>query len=469
MAAPDPDAHPEARCAPRIGPAVRAGSDAQAASRADPGPAPDVGPDALDPRDVDPRDEEATRQLVIARRRGRETPASPPPAVASREAASERAGALLAGTAAQNESEGARNAESAAGAGKAGGSEGAGNAEGTCGAEAEPADPGDDNAPADDSAPGDDSDAVDDSDAEVDGRAEADGHGGDGAGSERGKGGGTDGTRSPGAMRAAALLLLAAFGFGGVVAVRSASPSFSLGRASPDQLAATLSAIGAADRSLSAEEQRLRLNTGAETAAVPGAVGRPSGTGASGGAQATPGPGPGTSTTGSGTAAAGSGTGSGEAPGATGAGEGEGEGEGTADELAVLAGTVPVAGPGLELTVHDPHRSVDASVLVDALQELRDAGAEAIEIAGVRTGVSTYIADSPGHGLVVDGRSVTAPYVVRVVGDAHTLDRALRIPGGVLDTVAARDGAQAGVRAFGHLEIRTLRAAPSPRYARPAG
>ncbi|MCM3924460.1 DUF881 domain-containing protein, partial [Frankia sp. AiPs1] len=140
-----------------------------------------------------------------------------------------------------------------------------------------------------------------------------------------------------------------------------------------------------------------------------------------------------------------------------------------ADELAILAGTVPVDGPGLELTIRDPHRAIDASVLVDALQELRDAGAEAIEIAGVRAVVSTYVADEPGHGLIVDGTSVAAPYVLRVVGDAHTLDQALRIPGGVLDTVAARDGAQASVRTFGHLEIRALRPAPSPRYARPAG
>ncbi|MCK9875995.1 DUF881 domain-containing protein [Frankia sp. Ag45/Mut15] len=242
------------------------------------------------------------------------------------------------------------------------------------------------------------------------------------------------GARARRGLRVMTLLLLAGLGFGGVIAVRSAAPSFSVAQAGPDQLAATLRGIGAADRSLVAQEGRLRQVAGLLPGAAPtaGQPGPPAPSVAPASASATPGP-------------------------------------DDADEVAVLAGTVPVTGPGLELTIRDPKGSVDASVLLDALQELRDAGAEAIEIAGVRVGVSTYVADHPGLGLVVDGRSITAPYVLRVIGDAHTLDRALRIPGGVLDTVAAREGAQTGVRTFVRMEIRTVRPTPSARYARPAG
>lgn len=232
--------------------------------------------------------------------------------------------------------------------------------------------------------------------------------------------------RWPGPARALTLLLLAALGFGGVVAARSADLALSGATADPDRLAASLAAIGTRDRSLAVQESRLR-QAGASAAPT---------------ASVAPGP----------------------SPSAT-----EGEVSAEAARLAVLAGTVPVSGPGVELTIRDPQRSVDASVLVDALQELRDAGAEATEIAGVRAVVSTYVADDPGRGLIVDGTSVSPPYALRVIGDAHTLDQALRIPGGVLDTVAARDGAQASVRSFGKLEIRTLRPMPSPRYARPAG
>ena len=253
-------------------------------------------------------------------------------------------------------------------------------------------------------------------------------------------------TLGPGAAawvaRGVTMVLLALLGFGGVVAVRSADPSSSLATASPERLAARLRAIGADDRSLAAQEDRLR----GEAAALASPLAAGPRSGADAGQQ------------GAGQQGAGQ-------QGAASAGAARAR----ADELAVLAGTVPVRGPGLELTIRDPHRSVEASVLVDALQELRDAGAEAIEISGVRTAVSTYIADSPGHGLVVDGTSISAPYVVTAIGDAHTLDQALRIPGGVLDTVASRDGAQAGVQTSGDLEIKALRAAPTPRYARPAG
>ncbi|MCM3926221.1 DUF881 domain-containing protein, partial [Frankia sp. AiPs1] len=54
------------------------------------------------------------------------------------------------------------------------------------------------------------------------------------------------------------LALLAALGFGGVVAARSAAPSFSLATAGPDELAASLGAIGAEDRALASQEGRLR-------------------------------------------------------------------------------------------------------------------------------------------------------------------------------------------------------------------
>ncbi|MBX6769311.1 MAG: DUF881 domain-containing protein, partial [Actinomadura rubrobrunea] len=42
----------------------------------------------------------------------------------------------------------------------------------------------------------------------------------------------------------------------------------------------------------------------------------------------------------------------------------------------LLAGTLPAEGPGIELVIHDPRGAVRAVNLLDALQELRDAGAE---------------------------------------------------------------------------------------------
>ncbi len=50
--------------------------------------------------------------------------------------------------------------------------------------------------------------------------------------------------------------------------------------------------------------------------------------------------------------------------------------------LSIQVGTVAATGPGVTLTIQDPGRSVGSEVILDLLQELRAAGAEAIEMQG---------------------------------------------------------------------------------------
>src|SRR4051794_11546796 len=78
--------------------------------------------------------------------------------------------------------------------------------------------------------------------------------------------------------------------------------------------------------------------------------------------------------------------------------------------LGILTGTVPARGPGVVLVVDDPQGTITADTLVDALQELRDAGAEAMQLSGVRVVASTAVLDAPGGGLLVDGTRIRAPY-----------------------------------------------------------
>lgn len=143
--------------------------------------------------------------------------------------------------------------------------------------------------------------------------------------------------------------------------------------------------------------------------------------------------------------------------------------------LGVLAGTLPASGPGIELTISDTRGKVGSEVLLDALQELRDAGAEVIEVSSLQGGAvrvvaSTWFADPAsgrGRGVVVDGTVLTSPYRFLVIGDPRTLAAALDIPGGVLD-VLAQQQAQGVVTQRDQVRITTLRAPPAPRYARPA-
>lgn len=136
--------------------------------------------------------------------------------------------------------------------------------------------------------------------------------------------------------------------------------------------------------------------------------------------------------------------------------------------LGVLAGTAAATGPGIVLTVQDPQGTVHADVLLDALEELRDAGAEAIQLGSVRVIASTSLVDHDGGGLTVDGVVLRAPYRFLVIGDPRTLAAALGIPGGVADAVARNAGARAVVEERSVVRVAALRGLLTPRYARPA-
>ena len=140
--------------------------------------------------------------------------------------------------------------------------------------------------------------------------------------------------------------------------------------------------------------------------------------------------------------------------------------------LGVLAGTVPAKGPGVHLTIADPDAQITADVLLDALEELRDAGAEAVQLEGsggsaVRVVASTALVDGDRGGVLVDGVLLTPPYRFVVIGDPATLASALAIPGGVIANVQGR-GARALVERRSEVVVDALQRLEQPRYARPA-
>src|SRR6185295_6827300 len=51
-----------------------------------------------------------------------------------------------------------------------------------------------------------------------------------------------------------------------------------------------------------------------------------------------------------------------------------------ADTLGIMAGSVPVVGSGVRVTVNDEKGGVGSNQLLEGLEELRDAGAESIEL-----------------------------------------------------------------------------------------
>jgi uncharacterized protein YlxW (UPF0749 family) len=136
--------------------------------------------------------------------------------------------------------------------------------------------------------------------------------------------------------------------------------------------------------------------------------------------------------------------------------------------LSILVGTVAASGPGVTLTISDTVSGVSPETMIDVINELRAAGAEAIEIHGgpaVRVGVDTWVVGPPG-ALSVDGQTLSPPYSVLSIGDPPTLAAAVNIPGGAVDSVE-RVGATIAVQQSDRVDITAWRQ-PKPRqYAQP--
>jgi uncharacterized protein YlxW (UPF0749 family) len=135
------------------------------------------------------------------------------------------------------------------------------------------------------------------------------------------------------------------------------------------------------------------------------------------------------------------------------------------EALGILNGTVAAQGPGLVMTIRDPEGRVRVADLLDAVQELRGAGAETMQIDGVRVGVSTAVTGEPG-ALRIDGVEVGSPYEIRVIGSAQDLETAMNIPGGVVDRVG-RQGGSVDIEQSETVVVDALRQLDRPQYARP--
>ena len=136
------------------------------------------------------------------------------------------------------------------------------------------------------------------------------------------------------------------------------------------------------------------------------------------------------------------------------------------DSLNVLAGVVPVTGPGIRVTITEHTGRVTVSSMLDVIQELRSNSAEAIQVNGqVRAVAQTSFEDGVG-GLVIDGTLVESPYVIDVIGVANTLASAMRLPVGPLKQLRD-DGAVVEVTELASLDIDAVRRLVQPEFATP--
>lgn len=92
-----------------------------------------------------------------------------------------------------------------------------------------------------------------------------------------------------------------------------------------------------------------------------------------------------------------------------------------------------VAGSGVEITITG---EIDAAAVDDLVNELRNAGAEAIAIEDLRVIARTAISGVPGS-LDVDGFLLRDPFTIRAIGRPEVLVGSLTRGGGIIAQLSA--------------------------------
>lgn len=97
-------------------------------------------------------------------------------------------------------------------------------------------------------------------------------------------------------------------------------------------------------------------------------------------------------------------------------------------------GLTNVEGEGIIVTLSDTEeRTYLAKDLLDLINELRDAGAEAISINNQRITNITDVVDISTKYIRINSEYISSPYVIKAIGDSTYLKSALTIKNGYID------------------------------------
>lgn len=136
----------------------------------------------------------------------------------------------------------------------------------------------------------------------------------------------------------------------------------------------------------------------------------------------------------------------------------------TLEQARINAGLVAVRGPGVLVRVTDPTSRLASTEFVMTLGELRNAGAEAVELNGVRLTTRSSFTSSDSSTVYVDGQPMSAPYDWKIIGDPDTISTALEIQAGAAAQMRAK-GAQVSIVEAEDVLIESTAAPLEPRFA----
>ena len=132
----------------------------------------------------------------------------------------------------------------------------------------------------------------------------------------------------------------------------------------------------------------------------------------------------------------------------------------------LISGRLPAKGQGVTIRIgRGSTTKVDASIMFNLIEELRNAGAEVIAINNVRVITSTYIQDAE-EGLIVDGTTIKPTYTVKAIGNPQELSNAVDIAGGVGAQLQVKYGSNVNVQPSDSIIIDEVREATQNQYAK---
>lgn len=147
------------------------------------------------------------------------------------------------------------------------------------------------------------------------------------------------------------------------------------------------------------------------------------------------------------------------------------------EKYKLAAGVVEVKGPGVIITLEDPVSDEEIGdnyseliyrydLILELVNRLREAGAEAISINGHRIVATTEISLA-GENVNINGTPTAPPYAIRAIGKPDTLDSAITIRFGILEQMRSY-GIRTDVIQQDELTIPRYSGVIRFRYAKPA-
>ncbi len=140
-----------------------------------------------------------------------------------------------------------------------------------------------------------------------------------------------------------------------------------------------------------------------------------------------------------------------------------------------VSGLTELAGPGIIVTLQDSKKMpplgnelqynlIHQQDILEVINELKSAGAEAISINGQRVVYSTAVR-CVGPVAQINDSKKTSPFVITAIGDSETLLGAMNLANGVLDNIRRYDPYMAGVEKQATVKVPAFSGSIQMKYA----